>query len=294
VTRYEPSLLFADGEWDLPSAEWRSPELLAWLFNESKVKDEVVVNDRWGKDSRHKHGGYWTTEYTPGMSGSDHPWEESRGMGFSYGYNRAERLDHYHSGRELVMMLCDIVSRGGNLLLDIGPAADGTIPVVMEERLAQIGSWLKVNGEAIYGTRPFTAAKQWSTGEVPKIDYDREFESAYDVSKLTEKPASGRASIEAFFTAKGQDVFAILPRWPGRLFTVREPASLQVESVTLLGSSAPLRFTTTGTSIRVELPDLPEELLGQPAWVLKLGRRKPPRAAGRPAQGVRVESPSSR
>ena len=69
------------------------------------------------------------------MSGIDHPWEESRGMGFSYGYNRAERLEHYHTGRELVIMLCDLVSRGGNLLLDIGPDADGTIPVVMEERL---------------------------------------------------------------------------------------------------------------------------------------------------------------
>jgi alpha-L-fucosidase len=86
-------------------------------------------------DTRHKHGGYWTTEYTPGMSGMDHPWEESRGMGFSYGYNRAERLEDYHSSRELLIMLVDLVSRGGNLLLDIGPNADGTIPVIMEERL---------------------------------------------------------------------------------------------------------------------------------------------------------------
>ena len=97
VTRYKPSIIFSDGEWDLPSSEWRSPELLAWLFNESPVKDEVVIDDRWGKETRHKHGGYWTTEYTPGMSGMEHPWEESRGMGFSYGYNRAERLEHYHT-----------------------------------------------------------------------------------------------------------------------------------------------------------------------------------------------------
>jgi len=87
VTRYKPSIIFSDGEWELPSAEWRSPELLAWLFNESSVKDEVVVNDRWGKDTRHKHGGYYTTEYTPGLSAIDHPWEENRGMGFSFGYN---------------------------------------------------------------------------------------------------------------------------------------------------------------------------------------------------------------
>jgi alpha-L-fucosidase len=91
VSRYKPSIIFSDGEWEMTSAQWRSPELLAWLYNESPVKDEVVVDDRWGSDTRHKHGGYWTTEYTPGMAATDHPWEESRGMGFSYGYNRAER-----------------------------------------------------------------------------------------------------------------------------------------------------------------------------------------------------------
>ena len=83
----------------------------------------------------------------------NHAWEESRGMGFSYGYNRAETLKDYRTGRELILMLVDLVSRGGNLLLDIGPTADGRIPVIMEERLYQMGDWLKINGEAIYGTR---------------------------------------------------------------------------------------------------------------------------------------------
>ncbi len=271
VTRYKPAIIFSDGEWDLPSAEWRSPELLAWLFNESPVKDEVVINDRWGKDTRHKHGGYWTTEYTPGMSGLDHPWEESRGMGFSYGYNRAERLEHYHTGRELVVMLADLVSRGGNLLLDIGPAADGTIPVIMEERLLQIGDWLKVNGDAIYGTRPWKVSRQWSAGDVPKVDYNKEYSAAYDVGKLTEKPAPGKAAIEAFFTAKGNDVFAILPRWPGRQFRIKEGA-LKPKSVALLGSAAPLAWKTAGGEFVIDLPDLPEELLRQPMWVLKVSQ----------------------
>ena len=270
VTRYKPSIIFSDGEWDLPSSEWRSPELLAWLLNESSVKDEVVINDRWGKDSRHKHGGYWTTEYTPGMSGMEHPWEESRGMGFSYGYNRAERLEHYHTGQGLVIMLADLVSRGGNLLLDIGPDGDGTIPVVMEERLIQIGDWLKVNGDAIYGTKPWKATRQWSAGEVPKVEYNKEYETAYDVTKLVEKPAPGKAAIEAFFTAKGRDVYAILPRWPGRGFHVRDVAG--VKSVTLLGSAATLKFKMDKGGVSIELPDLPEELMRQPAWVLKVSQ----------------------
>jgi alpha-L-fucosidase len=272
VSRYKPSLIFSDGEWDMTSAQWRSPELLAWLYNESPVKDEVVVDDRWGSDTKHKHGGYWTTEYTPGLAATDHPWEESRGMGFSYGYNRAERIDHYHSGRELVLMLVDIVSRGGNLLLDIGPRADGMIPPIMEERLLQIGSWLKVNGEAIYGTRPWKEAKQWTAGAQPPVSYGKEFNTEYDFAKLIEAPRDGKASIEAFFTAKGDSFYAILPRWPGRHFTLKEYAGAKLGSVTLLGAAAPLRFQASGNAITVDLPDVPEELLGQPAWVLKFSK----------------------
>ena len=237
VTRYEPALIFSDGEWDLPSAEWRSPELLAWLFNESKVKDDVVINDRWGKDSRHKHGGYWTTEYTPGMSGSDHPWEESRGMGFSYGYNRAERLEHYRSGRELVIMLVrhreprrQPAARHRSRRRRHDPGRDGGAAD------ARSASWLKVNGEAIYGTRPFTTAKQWSAGEVPKIDYDKEYETrlrrleAHRRSRRPARPRSRRSS-----PRRAGDVYAILPRWPGRRFTVKDAAALDVKSVALLG-----------------------------------------------------------
>jgi alpha-L-fucosidase len=80
------------------------------------------------------------------------------------------------------------------------------------------------------------------------------------------------ASIEAFFTTKSQDVYAILPRWPGRRFTLKDAAGLEPRAVTLLGEGSPLRFSKAGTTIEVTLPDLPEDLLGQPAWVLKFAR----------------------
>ena len=60
VQRYSPSLIFADGEWDLPSSAWRSQEFLAWLYNESPCRAEVIVNDRWGKECRHMCAGYYT------------------------------------------------------------------------------------------------------------------------------------------------------------------------------------------------------------------------------------------
>ncbi len=268
VTHYKPAIIFSDGEWEMTSEQWHSAELLAWLFNESPVKDEVVVDDRWGSDTRHKHGGYWTTEYTAGMSGVDHPWEESRGMGVSYGYNRAEDLNIYHTSRELVFILVDTVSRGGNLLLDIGPRADGTIPVIMEERLTEMGDWLKINGEAIYGTKPWKNTREWTAGEVPKIEYNKEYSSAYDVIKLIERPAEGKASIEAFFTSKVNDVYAILPRWSGHSLVIKDVSA--AKSVKLLGSSTPLQFKTSKAGLSIELPDLPEDLRLQPAWVLKI------------------------
>lgn len=267
VTRYQPSIIFSDGEWEMDSANWHSAELLAWLFNESPVKDEVVINDRWGKDCRHKHGGYWTTEYTSGMSGMNHPWEESRGMGVSYGLNRAERLDGYHTGQELILILADTVSRGGNLLLDIGPAADGTIPVIMEERLNEIGDWLKINGEAIYGTKPWKSSRQWSHGEIPQSDYNAEFNNAYDVSKLAAKPEPGKARVEALFTAKDGELFAILPQWPGSTFHLTESAG--VKAAKILGYERPLKITNGDGGVTAQLPDLPENLRQQSAWTIK-------------------------
>jgi alpha-L-fucosidase len=154
-------------------------------------------------------------------------------MGFSYGYNRAERIEHYHTGRELVILLTDLVSRGGNRLLDIGPAADGTIPVVMEERLLQIGSWLTVNGEAILWNSTVEAHAAVERGEVPKLDYNQEYNSDYDVTRLTAKQPTGKASIEAFYTSKEKDVYAILLRWPGGRFTVKAFDAAGLKSVTL-------------------------------------------------------------
>jgi alpha-L-fucosidase len=268
VTRYKPAIIFSDGEWEMPSADWHAPELLAWLFNDSPVKAEVVINDRWGSDTRHKHGGYWTTEYTAGMSGIDHPWEENRGMGVSYGYNRAEDLNVYHTGRDLIFILVDTVSRGGNLLLDIGPRADGTIPLIMEQRLKEIGDWLKVNGEAIYGTKPWRNTRQWTAGEIPKVEYNKEFSSAYDVTKLIEESSDGKASIETFFTAKSSDVYAILPHWSRRTLVLKDLR--HAKAVTLLGSSTPLKFRSSKGGLEIDLPDLSENLRAQPAWVLKI------------------------
>src|SRR5471030_191907 len=266
VNHVKPSIIFSDGEWEMPSEEWRSPELLAWLLNDSPVKDDVVIDDRWGKDTRHKHGGYYTTEYTSGMQQGAHPWEESRGMGYSYGYNRMETVTDYHSDRELLMMLIDIVSRGGNLLLDIGPTADGRIPVIMEERLIQIGNWLRPNGEAIYGTRSWRHPRQFSAGAIPKFE-EKEFMSDYDITKLVDTPPTGYARVDAFLTAKDDAVYAILPRRPGKEIVIEDVETAAGVKVTLLETGQALQSTRDGKSLRVQVPD---GLPFRQAYVLKL------------------------
>lgn len=182
IEKYQPATLFTDGEWAHPSDVWHSVEFLEWLYNESSVKDFIVPNDRWGKETRGVHGGNFTTEYgyvsneITNSTAEDiqdvRYFEECRGIGKSFGVNRIETTDDYMSAAELIELLVDLVSAGGNLLLNVGPNADGTIPVIMQERLEQMGDWLKVNGEGIYASRKLKKSKcekVWYTQKDGKI-----------------------------------------------------------------------------------------------------------------------------
>lgn len=261
VTRYKPAIIFADGEWDMPSADWKSEELLAWLFNESPCKEDVVINDRWGKDSRHKHGSYYTTEYGAGMKDDQHPWEESRGMGYSYGYNRAETIDDYKPARELIMILCDLVSRGGNFLLDIGPTGDGRIPVIMQQRLLEIGDWLKVNGEAIYGTRYAGRDCQWSKGARPNQQYG-EYMIKYNLMEQIGREAKdGKAVKQLFFTKKPDALYAITTGWLAPEITLENIQLPPNATVKMLGMNTPVRTEVRGKDLVLHVPMLPPEQL---------------------------------
>jgi len=283
VTRYRPSLIFSDGEWEMTSKQWRSEELLAWLYNESSARDEVVVDDRWGSDTRHKHGGYYTTEYAAGMEGAAHPWEESQGMGFSYGYNRAETLDDYKSGRNLILLLIDTVSRGGNLLLDLGPRADGMIPVIMQQRLVEIGDWLKVNGEAIYGTRFAGRSCQWTSGPRPTQQFG-EYKVKYDLLDLVgQAPVKGHAVKQVYFTQGTDDLYAISVGWPAGDLVLHDVQVPSDSLVTLLGRAGPVASQVNGTSLRIIMPAVaPDGLPCQVAYAFRIpgGRLLPEAAPG--------------
>ena len=130
---------------------------------------EVVVNNRCkiqAGDLNSPELDFMTPEYTVHSEITPQKWESSRGIGNSYGYNQFETDAQYQTSDEIIDSLVDIVSKNGNLLLNIGPRADGSIPKIQLDRLAAVGDWLDVNGEAIYGTKPHRYAED-SASEVP-------------------------------------------------------------------------------------------------------------------------------
>ncbi len=242
VNRYEPDLFWTDGEWDHPSEKWKSTDFLAWLYNESPVKETVCVNDRWGKETRGVHGGFFTTEYDlvhdqKGVGETNRPWEECRGIGTSFGYNQVEDLDNYMTSDALVDMLVEKVAGGGNLLLDIGPTADGRIPVIQQQRLLDIGKWLDVNGEAIYGT------KKWDGSVKNKLE-------------------------NIFFTQKGGDLYVICTEFPEKEITVN---GINKGNVKMLGFEGKVKTKKSGNKLTIYMPEInPSNNPSEYAWAFKI------------------------
>lgn len=149
---------------------------------------------------------------------------------FSWGYRRDAGINDYLTIKELVKELVETVSCGGNLLMNIGPTHDGTISVIFEERLRQMGTWLKVNGEAIYETHPW---RSQSDDVTPNVWY---------TSKRKQKL-----------------VYAIFLEWPTsrHLFLSQPIATPGVTKIKLLGHGQPLNWTSLKPNgLLVELPHL--------------------------------------
>jgi alpha-L-fucosidase len=245
VTAYKPDIFWTDGEWDYTSDVLKSTQFLQWLFNESPVRETVAVNDRWGNETRSKHGGYYTTEYDLVHTGDskgmkfEKPWEECRGMAGSFGYNRNERLEDYSTSQELVHILINKVARGGNLLLNIGPTADGRIPEIMQQRLADMGSWLRLNGEAIY------ASRKWDNA--PAI-----------VPETTQ-----------YFTKKGSDLYVIVTKWQNSPIIIN--GITKAGSVTMLGYDGKVKFSASAKKVIITPPVItPGNDPCNYAWVFKV------------------------
>lgn len=251
VQRYQPDVLWADGAGDAPCTHdsvkyWKAPELISWVYNNAPNKDSIIVNSRWGTGS----GGDYSTggdRFTPGKLLS-YKWESCFTVQkSSWGYDRTEDISKYFSTTALVQQLVNVVSTGGNLLLNVGPTADGRIVPAFEDRLLGIGAWLKVNGEAIYGTRPWAKAQE-------------------DTSAKT----------VMYTSAKGKAVvYAISFAWPkaaSGVVTLTQPTATADTTVSLLGYSGSLSFKALPQGgMAITVPQLSvSEMPCEHAWVFAL------------------------
>ncbi|HQY91298.1 alpha-L-fucosidase [Caldilinea sp.] len=166
-------------------------------------------------------------------------WESCRGIGASFGYNRNEGPAQHLTVENLVRSFVDIVSKNGNLLLNVGPLADGTIPQLQRERLLGLGAWLDVNGAAIFDTRPWVVA-------------DSETDDGVGVR----------------FTQKEGNLYATLLDTPAaQPFEIKGLRCADGTSIKLLGGSAPLAWRATDGGVAVTLAD---KLPASPAHVLHI------------------------
>jgi alpha-L-fucosidase len=261
VRRYAPSFIYLDGEWEYPEDAFEMKPFLAWLYNESPCRSEVVINDRFFKGSRGKHGTVYSSEAGVNESGTAHKWMEDRPISRgNWSYNRLERPEDYLSERDLIHLLVKTVAEGGNLHLALSPCADGTIPMLQQERLLQLGEWLGVNGEAIYETRKWRV-----THEGPMVETcDPHLDSKWNW-------VIGRETPLVHYTSKGGALYAIALAWPGRSLKLSVPRPGRHTEVRMLGYPRPLSWKMQGGSMNIEVPPLSvAEVPCRHAWVFKV------------------------
>ncbi len=145
--------------------EWvRTPAGKEALNERVKAKMATEGGEAMGDDSG--LGDYHTPEYSAQLE-FGRPWESCRGIDKSFAFNRQARPEDHLTPDELIRSFVDIVAHGGNLLLNMGPQADGSLPDVQRKVLLALGVWMKRNGEAIYGTRRTNAPKGEASDATP-------------------------------------------------------------------------------------------------------------------------------
>ncbi|HEY1881264.1 MAG TPA: alpha-L-fucosidase [Caulobacteraceae bacterium] len=255
IERYKPSALWNDISW--PRGQGRLNRLFADYYD---AVPEGVVNDRWRTpslaslvlrsglarrrlDNRIRramkrrpdrsegvipppvpHSDFRTPEYARFPDIQTKKWEATRGMSHSFGFNRNDGEADYASAETLIGDFVDGVSKHGNLLLNVGPESGGVIPTPQLDRLKAFGAWLRANGEAIYGTRPWTRAETETVEGVP-----------------------------IRFTAKGDDLYLVpLAALPGEHITIRGLSA--AGAATRLEDEAPAVLQPVGPDLAITLP----------------------------------------
>lgn len=160
VERFRPAVLWGDGHWGQAPHHWRAQELVDECRGRLAADGvELMVNDRWGLAAPD----FVTFEYDIPDDPPDTPWELCRGMSHSFCFNRAEEDDDHLTPRDVVDLLTEVVAKGGNFLLNIGPKADGSVPEIQADTLRAAGAWVNANADVIHGSERFDV---WGDGPI--------------------------------------------------------------------------------------------------------------------------------
>ena len=239
LTNYRPDLLWFD------EIDMKSDAQVEDLYQSiRKLRPEVVINSRiqgcrFPDKIPPPHCDYISTgdnEIAEKELGFE--WENPGSMNTSYGYNRNDH--NWVSSKDIVFRLVDIVSKGGNYLLNVGPTAEGLIPQPCIERLTEVGAWMAVNGEAIYGTSPW------------RVFHD-------GAPKNPAAAEGGAAPVSIRFTAKGNSLYAICLAWPDQELVVRALGTQAlpdkpIAAVRMLGAADEVKWQQSAAGLTLSVP----------------------------------------
>jgi alpha-L-fucosidase len=267
IARYAPSILWND------TCSPPNTDVLRLLSHYYAEVPDGVINDRFGQPDlgepgtfRHRaamtllglfaprkrgqtnrglgapsarHADFQTVEYDLSPKDAERKWECVRGIGHSFGFNAAEGEEQLLPVPALVRLLVDVVARGGNLLLGLGPAADGTLSAGQLSRLKGLGDWLKINGEAIFGSRPW-GEQVGATGD----------------------------GLELRYTSRGMTTYVILLGTPaGRTIVLSSLRLLPYAGIRILGALTYVTWHQEGKDVHIRLT---EPLRESPAHVISI------------------------
>ena len=241
INKYEPKLIWFDWTVNNPVLMPYFNKFLAYYYNNALDWGEhVVVNTKQGYPTNVQ---VWDVERGKSGKMMKFPWQTDTSIGKkSWSYIDGEENK---TPEQIVHDLIDIVSKNGNLLLNIGPRADGTITDEQKNILLAIGKWLKVNGEAIYGTRCW---KRFGEGDAEPTK-----------GSFTDNEATVYTVRDIRFTTKGNDFYAIVLNWGDDGVCIKSLNNevinnAQIRNITLLGSDEKIEWKQTNEGLKLSFP----------------------------------------
>ena len=268
IDKYDPDFIWFDFGLRLVTDSYKQ-EVLAYYYNKAAANNKDVVVTYKSHDLP-PGAGLLDLELGQEANLTYYDWITDTSIDSGQGWGYVKGLG-FKSVNNLVDNLVDRVSKNGYLLLNVGPKPDGSIPDEAKERLLGLGNWLRVNGDAIYGTTCWSIA-----GEGPsQLEKTSEF-------GFNERNDMLYTAQDIRFTVKDNNLYAIVLDWPGEKVLIRSLAPngvtwaglypSEIASVTMLGDGKELKWEMTKDGLSIETPQTkPCDY----AFVFKIVRRKP-------------------